>query len=128
MSGRTIAIVVVVLAVVVGVVLYLRKRASASGASGRSPAEAAANDSLLTKLFPPAAPPKPPQIQPTGGSALKSGLGLAAAAGCTAYTGGAGAAACGLAAPIVTSLAVDGGRKLASGTVSVIKKLNPFSW
>jgi len=50
---------------------------------------------------------------------VKSGLTLAATVGCTAYTGGAGAPLCGIAAPLAVNLASKG----ASAAWSGIKKL-----
>lgn len=57
--------------------------------------------------------PRPPSIS------VKDGLTLAATVGCTAYTGGAGAPLCGIAAPLAVNAAMAGGKALVSGFKSL---------
>lgn len=71
--------------------------------------------SIPPTQVPIAVPPTVPR-GPSTEAQVKAGLTLAATAGCVAYTGGAGAPLCGVAAPLAVDLAVSGG-KAAYNTV-----------
>lgn len=97
---------------------WVGESAGSSGSAVRSVAAP-----YLPQSQTPLALPQNVTPSPSSSISVRDGLTLAATAGCVAYTGGAGAPLCGIAAPLAVSGAIAGGKAVASGAKKLFSSI-----